>query len=656
MAEDQVGPRKDSLRDYFLWTRIFHTFKVALDPKKLLLAAGGIVVMALGWWFLSWAFYNSRGVPERSAYARTEQGENDYDVARKRYQLLETTAGPGGRLRTLPWYEDRGPNPFLQLESWLASRGGRETTTDAPVEATPVQARQFLVLIEPLTKFLEPVVYLFHPYGGGWNRVYFLLVVLWTLVTWALFGAAITRMAAVQFARNEKIGMTEAVRFAASKYVSFLSAPLFPLIFIAALTLFLVIFGFFQVITVFFGDIVIAGLFWPLVLLFGLIMAIVLVGLVGWPLMYATIGAEGSDSFDALSRSYSYVYQAVWHYLWYAVVAVVYGAIVVFFVGLMGSLMVYLGKWAVSQAPLARTLDREPAYLFVYAPTSYQWRSLLLEGSPAVYSGREARQSQSRIVRDFLDREADVYRRRATGAITPEAARARVAEFRSRADRRIDDDLLAREKRINDDLARGKLSADAAESRRKELQAEAAREKEAIHAGERRGQIRQDYLDTMTWYNTIGAVLVAFWLYLVFLLMIGFGYSFFWSASAIIYLLMRRKVDDTDLDEVHLEEEDMEEPFTPPAGTGPGAPAAKPAESPNLIPSESLTMRPAPPASPPDLSAGTAREAPPEPPRPGPGLTAPPLPETHAEPAPPPHPGPEAGRPNGPSPEHGGPA
>ena len=60
-----------------------------------------------------------------------------------------------------------------------------------------------LFMIEPLVKFLEPVIYLFHPDAGVWLRIYFLLVALWTLVTWAFFGAAITRMAAVQYARND---------------------------------------------------------------------------------------------------------------------------------------------------------------------------------------------------------------------------------------------------------------------------------------------------------------------------------------------------------------------------------------------------------------------------------------------------------------------
>ena len=130
------------------------------------------------------------------------------------------------------------------------------------------------------------------------------------------------------------------------------------------------------------GDILVAGIGWPLVLLAGLVMAVILVGLVGWPLMYATISAEGSDSFDALSRSYSYVYQCPWHYLWYCAVAAGLRAVVVFFVGFMGSLMVYLGKWGVAQTPWHRVADRDPSFLFVYAPESFGWRTLLLEGEP----------------------------------------------------------------------------------------------------------------------------------------------------------------------------------------------------------------------------------------------------------------------------------
>jgi hypothetical protein len=215
------------------------------------------------------------------------------------------------------------------------------------------------------------------------------------------------------------------------------------------------------------GDILVDGVFWPLILLAGLVMTVVLIGLVGWPMMYATVSAEGSDTFDALSRSYSYVYQKPWSYVWYTVVAVVYGMALVFFVGLVGSLTIYLGKWGVSQTPFisAKFADREPEYLFVYAPTSYGWKDLLMHGNPAAYD---------------------------------------------------------------------------------------------------HGAINNEYLDSLKWYNRVGAFLVSVWLYAIFLLLLGFGYTYFWTASTIIYLLMRRKVDDTELDEVYLEEEEPESPYSEP--------------------------------------------------------------------------------------------
>jgi len=55
-------------------------------------------------------------------------------------------------------------------------------------------------------------------------------------------------------------------------------------------------------------------------------MAVLLLGLLfGWPLMFGTISAEGTDTFDALSRSYAYTFQRPLHYLFYALVAAVLG-------------------------------------------------------------------------------------------------------------------------------------------------------------------------------------------------------------------------------------------------------------------------------------------------------------------------------------------
>ena len=56
MAEERMGTPEGETRTYWAWTELFRTFQVALDPKKLLLAAAGIFVMWVGWWLLAIAF------------------------------------------------------------------------------------------------------------------------------------------------------------------------------------------------------------------------------------------------------------------------------------------------------------------------------------------------------------------------------------------------------------------------------------------------------------------------------------------------------------------------------------------------------------------------------------------------------------------------
>jgi hypothetical protein len=521
MAEDKLEPRELNLRQWFPWTLLLRSFWIAADYKKLLLAAAGILGMAFGWWLLA-VIFSLRHEPEWAS-GKFERWE-DFESARRSWNLLYEAAGPktdppkkedandlahnahefdvlagversgksdaeirqeiasgkldpeianlwlerrvkaAGRLRTWPWFEPRGPNPFLLIT-------GRSGDPDAVGTAhyVPWHRGEFFdwflgvqvpVLIEPLVKFLHPVFYFLNANADSVDRVYFLLVIIWTVGVWAVFGGAITRIAAVEVARNEKIALREALRYAIARWQSYVFASFAPLLGLACFVILLILFGVGNLIPGFaeLWD----GLLWWVCLGIGLVMAVLLIGLVGWPLIHATLSTEGSDSFDALSRSYSYVLQKPWNYLWNVLVALVYGAIVVFFVGLMGSLAVYLSKWGVS---LIAPKSRDPSYLFTYAPTSFGWRDLLLQGS-------------------------------------------KIAE------------------------------------------------------------------DQLHWWNSIGAILVAFWLYLAFLCVIGFGYSYFWSASTIIYLLMRQKVDDTDLDEVYLEEEDLEEPYTTPGEPGTSVPPA----------------------------------------------------------------------------------
>ena len=44
--------------------------------------------------------------------------------------------------------------------------------------------------------------------------------------------------------------------------------------------------------------------------------------------------------------------------------------------------MIYLAKWGVSQTPLMETFDRTVEHLYMYSPTSFGWREVLLSGTP----------------------------------------------------------------------------------------------------------------------------------------------------------------------------------------------------------------------------------------------------------------------------------
>ena len=108
--------------------------------------------------------------------------------------------------------------------------------------------------------------------------------------------------------------------------------------------------------------------------------------------------------------------------------------------------------------------------------------------------------------------------------------------------------------------------------------------------------------------NAVGAGMVSFWLGLFFLLILGFGYSYFWSASAIIYLLMRKKVDDQEMDEVYLEEEadNYGGPLTAPAAPAPTATApARPTAPLTMV--ESPTLRAAAPVTRASAPGGAGR-------------------------------------------------
>ena len=529
-------------RNGWLWLNLFRSFQVALDPRKLLVAALGILVMSLGWWLLSVIFmsgYSNKPIPadygqdyltrsgfkppqanptaaEAEAYYEAEK-QRQYDRALARYKVLEELAGEhGGKLRTLPWHEFRGQNPYLFASALSSSPSA--TWGD---QIGKYLSEQIPVLTEPLQKLLLPVLKLADPNASTYTRIYLILCLAWSIITWAFFGGVITRLAAVQFNGKERTTLKQAVKFVTSRYVSYVLSPTVPLAVVAVIVLLMAVYGLVALIPIV-GDIVLYGLLFPLIIIGGVAIAVILLGLVGYPLMYCTISVEGSDTFDAISRSYNYVFQAPWSFLWYSFVSLVYGAAVSFVVILIGCVMIGLGKGAVSIPATAVAESRKPDFLFVYAPESLGWKELFLRGTPieVEYKGRKPTAAEEAAYEEEL-RKA------------------------------------------------GKPSEPKPWGYRQTKPAEA-----------------DAYMKEMTWANYAGAGLVWFWMTLVFLLMIGFTYSFFWTAATMIYLLMRKKVDEVELDEVYIEE-------VPPTPTPPAVPPTTPPAAPT--PGASLPVVPPPP-------------------------------------------------------------
>src|SRR5665213_451925 len=194
--------------------------------------------------------------------------------------------------------------------------------------------------------------------GPGWliryHWFYFALYGIWFLLLWAIFGGAICRIAAVHVGRDEKISVRQALRFSTSKLLSFVFAPLIPLIIIVFLGILAAVGGLLMYVPVI-GPILV-GIFFFLALIAGFIMTLVATGTVaGFNLMYPTIAVEGSDSFDAISRSFSYVFARPWRMIFYTVLSLIYGALcflfVRYFVYVMLELTHYFAQWGLLGQP-----------------------------------------------------------------------------------------------------------------------------------------------------------------------------------------------------------------------------------------------------------------------------------------------------------------
>ena len=168
------------------------------------------------------------------------------------------------------------------------------------------------------------------------------------LAIWAVVGGAVTRMAAVRVAREESVPLKKALCFSLRKWPSTVTSPLIPFGVLVFLAILVGLITGLPLMIPYVGEILVGILFF-LTLLVGVVMALIFVGgafSVG--LQWPTIAAEGSDSFDAISRSISYISSRPWKYLFCTVFSVVYGCATFILVKFLAFLTLRITHEAVS--------------------------------------------------------------------------------------------------------------------------------------------------------------------------------------------------------------------------------------------------------------------------------------------------------------------
>jgi hypothetical protein len=304
MTDDRGVLRRIAWRELFPWLILLRTFRTATAPTILLAAVLGTILTPVARMAGSYVFLTSE---DREAMRRF------------------------GTVDGFP----PAPPPAASFATQVPE------AVDSYLPHVPS------AIEEAFYRFVEPFWRLFHLDLPLRHAAYYVFVILWTVAVWAFCGGFITRAAVSRLGPEQDVGPKETVQFVARRYLQYLFAPLYPLLGVGVIALLLMPLGLLMRLDV---GVVLVGVVWIFVVLLGMLATWLLVGLLfGWPLMWPAIGAEREgDAFEAFSRSYAYVYGKPLHYLFYVVVAALFGTLCWAVVNYAATMVVELGFWGAS--------------------------------------------------------------------------------------------------------------------------------------------------------------------------------------------------------------------------------------------------------------------------------------------------------------------
>ncbi|KPJ66193.1 MAG: hypothetical protein AMJ43_08865 [Coxiella sp. DG_40] len=340
--------------DNLLFPKIFQTFRMAIQPTKLIIALLALAIICLAGWIMDF----SRTVVTTPA----PQGQIT--------ELHVYMASPGKVKSHIDDYKEIGSRKGVFSTLWqFAAARFNDTLNSLFAFNLPAVAKNIADYFKAVRWAL---------------RYHFLYCIIFFVIKLAVIsvaGGAICRIAALQFARDERPGLTEALRFSLKKFISLFTAPLAPVGIIIFIGLFISLLGLIGSVLPRIGELII-GIFMPLALIAGTLIAVFLIGTVaGFNLMFPAIAYDGSDCLDAISRSFSYVYSKPWRMGFYTAIAIAYGAICYTFVRFFALVLFWSTRWFLQlgilggNKKLVALWPEQPSFVRLYA--SPDWQQLI---------------------------------------------------------------------------------------------------------------------------------------------------------------------------------------------------------------------------------------------------------------------------------------
>jgi len=285
-----------------LFPKVFKTFRIAIQPNQLIIAFLAVAVICLVGWLMDF----SKTVVSRAG------GETELQI------YITNTGQLQQFIEENKKFKGERKGVFSTLWHFKAARFHGAIKSLIVLNFQGVKAN--------ITGYFRAV-----KWALRYHLLYSIIFVIMKLAVLSIAGGAICRSAALQFAQGEKPGIGKTLHFSIKKFTSFFTAPLTPIAIIIFISVFIYLLGLIGNIPVV-GELIM-GVCMTLALIAGALIAVVLIGAAaGFNLMFPAVAYDGSDCFDAISRSFNYIYSKPWRMGFYTAIAAVYGSICYIFV------------------------------------------------------------------------------------------------------------------------------------------------------------------------------------------------------------------------------------------------------------------------------------------------------------------------------------